>query len=144
MKKFSWLFLIALVAVISSCSSTRNLSADKVVKNTLWVNFTPTELEGQDGMMINQLYFMDNNKVVMKTGVGRGSEVIIAPILSNFGTYECSGNLKKGITVNITSEVTTIGKQVDYKGLITSDGMVLVKPDSTAYVYFYLNTDENK
>lgn len=144
MKKFSWLFLIALVAVISSCSSTRNLSADKVVKNTLWVNFTPTELEGQDGMMINQLYFMDNNKVVMKTGVGQGSEVIVAPLLSNFGTYECSGSLKKGITVNIKSEVTTIGKQVDYKGLITSDGMVLVKPDSTAYVYFYLNTDENK
>ncbi len=136
MKRISWVFLIALIAIVSSCSSTRISSADKVIKNTFWVNLTPATLGDQNGTLVNSLYFTGDNKVIMKTGVTQDSTVVEKPLFSNFGNYKCSGNLKKGISLTITTDIATIGKKIDYKGLITSEGMVLIEPDSTSYVYF--------
>lgn len=130
--------LIALSLIISSCSLNKKNSADNVMKDSLWVNLTPATMGNEEGVIINSLYFTSDDKVFMKTGVGQGSEVIAKPIFSGYGTYTCSGNLKKGIIFNINTQTSTIGKKMDYKGLITSEGMILIEPDSTAYIYYQI------
>lgn len=140
MRKIFYCVLVTMSVIITSCSSSRNVSADNVIKNSMWVNLTKTTMDNEEGVLITGLYFSDDNKVIMKTGVGQGSEVIATPIFSNYGTYTYSGNLKKGIRFNINTDIATIGKKVNYEGLITPDGMILIEPDSTAYFYYQLKT----
>lgn len=143
MKKIFFLSLIAISVIITSCSTSRNLTDKNVIKNSVWVNFTPSTMNNEDGVLINSLLFKDDNKVIMKTGVGRASEVIATPIFSSYGTYTSSGNLKKGIRFNIYTDVATIGVKNNYKGLITSEGMILIGSDSTVYFYYRLQTTQN-
>lgn len=140
MKKVSVYILLAMSIIITSCSSSRKLATDKAIKNTGWLNLSPTTLENEKGVMINSLYFTGDSIVIMKTGVGQDSTVIATPNYSKYGTYTYSGNLKDGIQFKINTQISTIGPKIDYEGLITPEGMVLIEPDSTAYIYYQLQT----
>lgn len=134
--------MVTVLTMGSSCSSGRNLSTNNVIKNSVWVNTIPTELGNEKGTIVNSLYFMDNNQVVMKSGVCQGTKIIGTPILTGYGTYDYSGSLKKGIKFKIDTKTVTVGKKVDYTGLITPEGMMLIEPDSTAYIYYKVETSK--
>ncbi|MDE6807980.1 MAG: hypothetical protein K2I98_05935, partial [Prevotella sp.] len=104
---------------------------------------TRSTMNNEEGVLINSLFFKDDNKVIMKTGVGQASEIIATPIFSGYGTYTSSGSLKKGIRFNINMDVVTIGTKINYEGLITPEGMILLEPDSTEYFYYRLQTTQN-
>lgn len=140
-----FLLLISLVAILiasPSCSPGRNLSADEVVKNSIWISSTPAEMDGEQGTVINSIYFTDGNQVFMKTGVAQDSTIVKAPIFSGYGTYTISGTLNKGIKVSIQPDVVTIGKKTIMEGVITPDGMILIEPDHTASIYHKVQTSK--
>lgn len=101
----------------------------------MWYNVTPSVLKGVQGDVVNGLYFSENNEVFMKTAVVKDTTIIAKPILTGYGKYYYSGSLKKGIQININTEQKIDGKAVNYKGIITDEGMVLCTPDSTVFVY---------
>lgn len=110
----------------------------------MWVNFTPSELDGEKGVVIKSIQFLDNGQVFMKTGVGQGSDIVVKPTLTGYGTYTCSGSLKKGIQVKLSADVVSVGKECNYIGVVSPDGMILVRPDSTAYVYHQFELTDKK
>lgn len=123
------LFLCFSLLMLSSCSTYR-------LANSLWYSVNPSELEQKKGNVVNGLYFTDDNYVLMKTAVVKDTTVIVKPIYSGYGKYSYSGKLKKGIRIKIEAGKTTVGQNVNYEGVITSEGMILCAPDSTAYIYY--------
>ena len=101
----------------------------------MWYNVTPSELQGVQGNVVNGLYFSENNEVFMKTAVVKDTTIIAKPILTGYGKYSHSGSLKKGIQININTEQKLDGIAVNYRGIITDEGMVLCAPDSIIFVY---------
>lgn len=119
--------------MLCSCSTFK-------LGNTVWYSITPSELGDEKANVIDGMYFTENNKVLMKSGVARDTTLLTKTIYSGFGTYTCSGNsLKKGIRIDIKTDITTVGRKTNYTGLVTNDGMVLVAPDSTIRIYHIFN-----
>lgn len=123
------LILCFSLLMLSSCSTYR-------IANSLWYSVNPSEMEQEKGNVVNGLYFTDDNYVLMKTAVIKDTTIIAKPIYSGYGKYSCSGKLKKGIHIKIESEKTTVGPNVNYEGIITSEGMILCTSDSTANIYY--------
>lgn len=121
------IFSIALV-IVCSCSTYK-------IDNSMWYNLTPSEVQGVQGEVVNGLYFCDNGKVLMKTAVVKDTTIIAKPMLTGYGEYSCSGSLKKGIQIEVKTEKKMDSKAIDYKGVITKKGMILIAPDSTYYIY---------
>lgn len=143
MKKIYFLLIIPLFVILTSCSANRGASGFNDLKNSIWVNFTPSELDGDKAVVLNSLFFTDNNRVFMKTGVGQDSTIIATPLPFEYGTYECSGSIKNGMNIYINTEFSTIGPKTDYRGIITPDGIILIEPDSTTYIYHRINLSHN-
>lgn len=123
------LFIFSIVLLCAcSCSTYK-------VENSMWYNVTPSELQGVQGNVVNGLYFSENNEVFMKTAVVKDTTIIAKPILTGYGKYSHSGSLKKGIQININTEQKLDGIAVNYRGIITDEGMVLCAPDSIIFVY---------
>ncbi len=140
MKYILYGILSAIIVITTGCSSRKNFTPESIVKNSVWVNFTPSELNEQKGVINKSIYFTDGDKFIMKTGVGQDSSIIAAPLFSDFGTYSCSGSLKKGISINLNPDVTCIGKTEKMEGLVFPEGMMLITPDGSESIYFKLQT----
>lgn len=127
MKKIA---LYMLAAMLCSCSSYK-------VADSLWCSATPSELDGQQGNVVDGLYFTSDNRVLMKTAVVQDTTVLVKPVYTGYGRYTCAGRkLKKGIRITIETEKRIIGKGTSYNGLITPKGMLLCTPDSVARLYY--------
>lgn len=142
MKKIFYGLLTAFTLAASGCSSSK-ITADNFVKNSIWVNLTPSEMNNEKATIINSIYFTKDNKYILKTGVGQDSTILVAPIFSEYGTYSCSGSLKKGIMIQLNTDVSTFGKITEMNGVITNEGMLLISPDSTESFFFKLQTEKN-
>lgn len=138
MKSVYYLILVAIVMIMSGCSSGKMITATEYVNNSIWTNFTPTELNQEKGVLINSIYFAEGNKYIKKTGVGQNSNVVLTPVFTEYGTYTCSGSLKKGITISLQPETSVTGKNEKMEGVITTDGMILITPNNSEYIYFKL------
>jgi len=143
MKSALYGILLAIIMTASGCSSSKNLTADSVIKNSVWVNLTPAEMNDENGVIINSIYFTEGDRFIMKTGVGQNSSIVAAPVFSEYGTYSYSGSLKKGIVVTLNTEAATLGKNDKMEGVIVPDGMMLIAPDGTESIYFKLQTEKN-
>lgn len=142
MKKVFYGLLTAFTLTASGCSSSKNITADNFVKNSLWVNLTPSEMNNEKATIVNSIFFTEDNKYIIKTGVGQDSTILVAPIFSEYGTYSCSGSLKKGIRIQLNTDVSSFGKITEMQGVITNEGMLLISPDSTESIFFKLQTDK--
>ena len=60
--------------------------------------------------------------------------MIVAPCFTEFCKYTYSGNLKKGIKLNIEGKDID-GNSTKYAGIICTEGMVLVSQDSITKGY---------
>ncbi|GHT63309.1 hypothetical protein AGMMS50239_18990 [Bacteroidia bacterium] len=122
MKK-KYLFYVLVLTLLCSCSSHKYLT------DTVWVNVTPVEKDGIKGNIVTSLYFWDKNKVTFYKAVEKDSIAIVKPVIAADGTYTCKGKLKKG--AKITADVVNFDNTpLLYKGILTTDGMVLISPDS--------------
>ncbi|MDR1348861.1 MAG: hypothetical protein LBJ63_10660 [Prevotellaceae bacterium] len=127
MKKTHILFLLCLT-LLCSCA-TRNY-----LNKTVWLNVTPVEKDGVKGNILTSVYFWDKNTVSFYTAVEKDNAIIVKPVLTASGNYNCKGNLKKGIEV-MANMVSVKNETLQYKGFLIPEGMVLVSPDSTAKGY---------
>lgn len=140
MKSIYYLILVGIVMIVSGCSSSKKITANEYVKESVWANFSPSELNQERGVVINSIYFTENDRYIKKTGVGQDSEVVLTPVFTEYGTYTCAGSLKKGIIISLQPETSIIGNVEKKEGVITQDGMILVVPDNSESIYFKLET----
>ncbi len=122
------LFLLSLAAFLCSCATTFKL------ENTVWYNITPAERDGVKANVYTALYFGEDGVVNFNTSVKQDTTMIVAPCFTEFCKYTYSGNLKKGIKININGNDID-GKPTRYSGIICSEGMILVSQDSITKGY---------
>jgi uncharacterized lipoprotein YajG len=120
--------------VLTLCLMLCGCAGQNHLKKTVWLNVTPVEKDGVEGNVLTSVYFWDKNTVSFYTAVEKDNTIIVKPVLTASGSYNCKGSLKKGIEV--TADITSVKNEpLQYKGFILSEGMVLVSPDSTAKGY---------
>lgn len=141
MKSLYYVILIAIVGIVSGCSSNKSITGKEFINNTIWANFTPAELNNEKGTIINSIFFTNDDHYIMKTGIGQDSTVLVSPVFTEYGTYTCSGSIKKGIKISMSPETSVIGKEKNMEGLITEAGMIIITPqDNSESIYFKLDT----
>lgn len=121
------LFLLCVTALLCSCATLK-------LENTIWYNVTPAEKDGIKANVYTALYFGEDGVVNFNTSVKQDTTMIVAPCFTEFCKYTYSGNLKKGIKVNIEGQ-SIDGYPTKYTGIIFSEGMVLISQDSIAKGY---------
>ena len=72
--------------------------------------------------------------MTINTSVKKDTVMIVEPCVTEYGKYSYSGNLKKGVTIDINT-IDVDNRQNRYKGVIYTDGMILVSQDSIAKGY---------
>ena len=102
--------------------------------NTVWYNETITERDGIEAAVYTTLYFGEDSVVNFNTSVRQDTTMIVAPCFTEYGKYTYSGNLKKGIKIEINA-VDIDNMPTKYEGVIFKKGMVLVSQDSIAKGY---------
>ena len=122
------IFLLSLAAFLCSCATTLKL------ENTVWYNITPAEREGVKANVYTALYFGEDGVVNFNTSVKQDTTMIVAPCFTEYCKYTYSGNLRKGIKVDIEGNDID-GKPTKYSGIICSEGMILVSQDSITKGY---------
>jgi len=120
--------ILSMVAFLCSCATTMKL------ENTVWYNITPAERDGVKANVYTALYFGEDGVVNFNTSVKQDTTMIVAPCFTEFCKYTYSGNIKKGIKVNIEGNDID-GKPTKYSGIICTEGMILVSQDSITKGY---------
>ena len=120
--------LFSVIAFFCSCATTIKL------ENTVWYNVSQTEKNGVTANVYTTLYFGEDNVVNFNTSVKQDTSMIVAPCFTEFCKYTYSGNLKKGIKIDIEG-TTADNYPTKYSGIIFKKGMVLVSQDSIAKGY---------
>lgn len=136
MKKLTLFLLLFAVLLATGCSYK--------IAQTVWYDTVPSSLEGQEAIVVNGLYFTDDNRVFMKTSVIKDTTVIVPAYPAGYGTYQCSGTLQKGVHISIVTDKKIDSKKLDYEGLITKDGMLLCASDSTLHYYTPVTKKKSK
>lgn len=131
MKKNKILCISVLVFMLCSCAGKN------YIKKTVWINATPVEYEGVKGTVVTSVYFWDKNTVEFYTAVEKDS-IVVAPYLSLSGKYKSHGKIKNGVRITIDAQDSE-SHVFTYNGVLTSDGMILVSPDSIAKGYSLVN-----
>lgn len=125
MKK-SVFFIISLIG-LCSCSTIK-------LENTVWYNECIAERGGDSAAVYTALYFGDDNVMTINTSVKRDTTMIVEPCVTEYGKYSYSGNLKKGVKIDINT-IDVDNRKTCYKGVIYTDGMILISQDSIAKGY---------
>lgn len=66
MKSIYYLILVGIVIIVSGCSSSKKITANEYVKESVWANFTPSELNQERGVVINSIYFTEDDRYIKK------------------------------------------------------------------------------
>ncbi len=122
------IFILFAVALLCSCATTLKL------ENTIWYNVTQAERDGVKANVYTALYFGEDGVVNFNTSVKQDTTMIVAPCFTEFCKYTYSGNLKKGIKLNIEGKDID-GNSTKYAGIICTEGMILVSQDSITKGY---------
>lgn len=125
MKKY--IFITIGVVCLCSCSTFKLI-------DTIWYNETITEKDGIKAAVYTTLYFGEDSVVNFNTSVRQDTMMIVAPCFTAYGKYIYSGNLRKGITIEIDA-IDIDNLPIRYEGVIFEEGMVLVSQDSIAKGY---------
>lgn len=120
-------FLMISLMCLCGCSTIK-------MENTVWYNECIAERGGDTAAVYTALYFGENNVMTINTSVKKDTVMIVEPCVTEYGKYSYSGNLKKGVKIDINT-IDVDNRQNRYKGVIYTDGMILVSQDSIAKGY---------